>query len=171
MIAGLNEKNEQTVTQQQSLATSDTDGTRDGDDGHPVAGDTGSDEGKEPKGDERKDVDSRSEVTGSPRVGMQTRSEQKGPEVLGGEAEPESNVSNMPGASPVAGRTRGKRRPNTAREDKSHKNNSNTDVRAEVDREAEVSTASDQPRKGRLPGSRRRKRLPREDSWSLRVGI
>jgi hypothetical protein len=77
-----------------------------------------------------------------------------------------SNFSNTPGASPVAGRTRGRRNLNSALESQQH--NSYTDGRAEVDRENEVLTGNDQPRKGRRTG--RMSNLSREARWRLRVG-
>ena len=76
-----------------------------------------------------------------------------------------SNFSNTPDASPVAGRTRGKRFLNSALTDQLH--NSYTDVGAEVGRKNEVLTGNDQPRKGRRTG--RMDNLTHEVRWRLRV--
>ena len=102
-------------------------------------------------------------------VDTEAGTERDGLEGLDGAPVPGSNVPNMPDESPVAGRTRGRIKPNSAREGKQL--NSNTEVREKVGRETEVLTASAQPRKGRRPGRRRTKRLPHEDRWSLRVWI
>ena len=63
------------------------------------------------EGDHQNDENFRSEEMGRLGVDMKTRSELKDGEGLDGAAEPESNLSKMPSGSPVAGRTRGKRRP------------------------------------------------------------
>ena len=109
-------------------------------------------------------------VVGTKEIGRQTedteaRTGLEGLDGPDGAPASGSNFSNTPDASPVAGRTRGKRFLNSALTDQLH--NSYTDVGAEVGRKNEVLTGNDQPRKGRRTG--RMDNLTHEVRWRLRV--
>ena len=107
-----------------------------------------------------------SKEIGRQLVGTEARTGQEGLEGPNGAPVAGSNFSNMPGESPVARRTRGKRFLNSALESQQH--NSSTDVREKVGRENEVLTGNDQPRQRRRPG--RRTRFTLGDRLRLRVG-
>lgn len=186
--------NEQTVAQQQALVTPVKPGTRRGrgsDEGDIDASRAGSEDGQTLKDTEQKGGDQRevkmeegdhqregdtkaqldeeeSAIAGdgaSQSENTEARTGLKGLEGPDGAPGSGSNISNMPGESPVAGRTRGKRFSNSALTDQLH--NSYIEDREKVGRENEVLTGNDQPRKGRRTGSMRH--LTHEARWGLRV--
>ena len=186
--------NEQTVAQQQALVTPVKPGTRRGrgsDEGDTDASRAGSEDGQTLKDTEQKGGDQRevkmeegdhqregdtkaqldeeeSAIAGdgaSQSEDTEARTGLKGLEGPDGAPGSGSNISNMPGESPVAGRTRGKRFSNSALTDQLH--NSYIEDREKVGKATEVLTGKDQPRRGRRTG--RMDNLTHEARWGLRV--